>query len=103
MNSSERALKRALVKVGDGRGFVVQGRERMVITAGHCLPVLPPCCAYAAPHERTYGKVVSRLRGPLSMVLWRSAYSWTPSLISPCSALQTTKISMKSTTHTRGS
>ena len=39
MSSSKRNLaKRALVKVADGRGFVVQGRERMVITAGHCLP-----------------------------------------------------------------
>lgn len=32
-----------IVRVGDGRGFVVEGtRGRYVITAAHCLPELPP-------------------------------------------------------------
>lgn len=36
-----------VVKVGDGRGFVVDGpktieHQRYVITAAHCLPVVPP-------------------------------------------------------------
>jgi hypothetical protein len=42
-------LKRAVLRVGDGRGFVVSsrnsigGHERIVITAAHCLPSFPPC------------------------------------------------------------
>jgi hypothetical protein len=38
-------LKRAVLRVGDGRGFVVSsrnsigGHERIVITAAHCLPL----------------------------------------------------------------
>jgi hypothetical protein len=69
MSSSKRNLaKRALVKVADGRGFVVQGRERMVITAGHCLPGLPPCISYAASHERTY-PLLGSLRGPLTVAI----------------------------------
>jgi hypothetical protein len=30
-----------VVAVGEGRGFVVQGKESYVITAAHCLPSLP--------------------------------------------------------------
>ena len=38
------SAKRAVIAVGDGRGFVVEGRgEKLcVITAAHCLPHLPP-------------------------------------------------------------
>jgi hypothetical protein len=34
---------RSVIKVGDGRGFVVETEreERLIITAGHCLPQLP--------------------------------------------------------------
>jgi hypothetical protein len=32
---------RSVVQVSDGRGFVVQGDERYIITASHCLPRLP--------------------------------------------------------------
>jgi hypothetical protein len=41
-------MKDAILKVGDGRGFVVTlhrhpgGEERIVITAAHFLPKLPP-------------------------------------------------------------
>jgi hypothetical protein len=39
----KREALRAIVAVGDGRGFVVQVDEhRYVITAAHCLPDLPP-------------------------------------------------------------
>jgi hypothetical protein len=37
-------LDAAMLRVGAGYGFVVQGaRERFVITAAHCLPHIPPC------------------------------------------------------------
>jgi hypothetical protein len=53
----------AVLKVGEGRGFVVKRRrykDCIVITAAHCLPVLPPPhpCAYL--EEITY----RRLLGP---------------------------------------
>jgi hypothetical protein len=63
MNFFSRA-PHAILKVGDGRGFVVAGRrreERLVVTAGHCLPSLPPCCTFSFVEERTY----QRLLGPL--------------------------------------
>lgn len=47
--------KRAILAVGDGRGFVVQGtHERFVITAAHCLPFLPPCASNSFAEQRTY-------------------------------------------------
>src|SRR5262249_55944635 len=53
-------LNTAVLKVGGGRGFLVQGgRNRYVITAAHCLPYFPP-----PPwdlEERTY----RNLLGPL--------------------------------------
>jgi hypothetical protein len=55
-------VARSVLKVGDGRGFVVNGeRDRLVITAGHCLPGLPPCHGMSYIHERTYKKLL----GPL--------------------------------------
>lgn len=54
--------KRAIVKVGAGRGFAVQGvRDRLVVTAGHCLPVFPPCHSASYTEERTY----KNLLGPI--------------------------------------
>jgi hypothetical protein len=61
--------KRAIVAVGDGRGFVVELRSpvnglphaRAVITAAHCLPRLPPCATFTCSSERTY----KELLGPL--------------------------------------
>jgi hypothetical protein len=70
-------LKNAVLRVGDSRGFVVErqhylsGAERIVITAAHCLPRLPPpyeqLLQLPTPHpmrclhEGTY----SHLLGPL--------------------------------------
>jgi len=52
----------AVVKVCDGRGFVVQGEcERFVVTAAHCLPHFPPCMTFSHIEERTYESLV----GPL--------------------------------------
>ncbi len=53
---------RAVIKVGLGRGFVVQsGRRRLIITAAHCLPSFPPCHGASFTEERTY----AQLLGPL--------------------------------------
>jgi hypothetical protein len=54
----------AVIRVGDGRGFVIEGEQktRYVITAAHCLPHLPPCCSFSYLEERTYQKLLA-LRG----------------------------------------
>jgi len=64
MNHDE--ATRAVLKVGDGRGFVIEhklrlGTERLVITAAHCLPHFTPRNAFAYTEERTY----ETLLGPL--------------------------------------
>jgi hypothetical protein len=60
----------AVIRVGDGRGFVVKDLaaerrgfhwKRIVITAAHCLPFFPPCHAASDLEERTY----RALLGPL--------------------------------------
>jgi len=84
----------AVVKVGDGgRGFVMEIAElnpftkkllggklprpsrfikrRLVVTAAHCLPELPPAHPWAHSHEKTY-----RLLGPLG--------SAAPSILAEC-------------------
>jgi hypothetical protein len=54
----------AVVKVGAGRGFVVGNRrERFVVTAGHCLPELPPYHAASYTEERTYGALLGPIDG----------------------------------------
>ena len=55
---------RAVLRVREGRGFVVASKlqrwERLVITAGHCLPDLPPSHTGSGLEKRTY-----KLLGPL--------------------------------------
>jgi hypothetical protein len=62
--------KRAVITVGDGRGFVVEVPHpsihmrlpmRVVITAAHCLPWFPPSMSFSHLEERTYQKLL----GPL--------------------------------------
>jgi hypothetical protein len=49
------AARRALVQVGDGRGFVIKANtRRFVVTAAHCLPNLPPPASISYSVERTY-------------------------------------------------
>jgi hypothetical protein len=57
--------KAAVVKIGDGRGFVVEGEgaNRLVITAAHCLPFFPPCFAGSYLEERTYQDILGPLDG----------------------------------------
>jgi hypothetical protein len=51
-----------IVRVGAGRGFVLEGpRGRYVITAAHCLPKLPPATLGAYTEELTYRSLL----GPL--------------------------------------
>ena len=48
-------LKSGVITVGHGRGFVVEGAgERLVITAAHCLPSLPPAGPSFGPEARTF-------------------------------------------------
>ena len=85
----KREALRAIVAVGDGRGFVVQVDEhRYVITAAHCLPDLPPACAASYEHERTYGNLLGPLGG--ERTVRPNANSSIPSPISRCSAHPTT-------------
>jgi hypothetical protein len=45
----------SIIRVGDGRGFVIAAREkRYIVTAAHCLPVLP------TPQEETYRDLVGQ-------------------------------------------
>jgi hypothetical protein len=63
----KKRLTRGVLRVGNGRGFVVSCRgyagceERIVITAAHCLPSLPPRHPAVSLAERTY----PTLLGPL--------------------------------------
>ena len=53
-------LKLSVITVGDGRGFVVEGAgERLVITAAHCLPSLPPAGPSFGLEARTYGPLLA--------------------------------------------
>src|SRR5262249_44463616 len=47
--------KRAVVTVGDARGFIIEHTQhRLVVTAAHCLPKLPPAHPASYNHERTW-------------------------------------------------
>jgi hypothetical protein len=56
-------ITRAIVKVGEGRGFVVQGRTRYVITAAHCLPFQPLPHPGSYTQERTYEALLGPIEG----------------------------------------
>jgi hypothetical protein len=60
-----------VVKVGDGRGFIVHYRVRhpklklplvrVIVTAAHCLPNLPPAHPAAYSEERTFPNLLATL------------------------------------------
>jgi len=60
-------IARAVLRVGDGRGFVVRRRtyighaEPTIITAAHCLPHLPPPHPARADQEETYQMLLAPL------------------------------------------
>jgi hypothetical protein len=56
-------IANAVVRVGDGRGFVVEGAtgQRFIITAAHCLPFVPPSHGFSYTEERTYQNLLARL------------------------------------------
>ena len=57
--------QRSVITVGEGRGFVVEGgRQRLVITAAHCLSHFPPCVAFSHLEERTYQDLLAPLGEP---------------------------------------
>ena len=61
----DRDFKNGIIRVGDGRGFLVASvrwAEPLVITAAHCLPHLPPPHTLSRAEERTYLQIL----GPLS-------------------------------------
>jgi hypothetical protein len=63
MNNQE-ATTAAILKVGEGRGFVVESANQwLVITAAHCLPYLPPCASISQPEEHTYQKLLGHIGG----------------------------------------
>jgi hypothetical protein len=54
--------RRSVIRVGDGRGFIVaDGQDRLCVTAAHCLPALPP----VAGTSYADGRTVSDLLGPI--------------------------------------
>ena len=64
-NREQRRRTAAVLRVGEGRGFVVKTVEsescNLIITAAHCLPFLPPAHPASYLQEGTY----QRLLGPL--------------------------------------
>src|SRR5206468_9078646 len=55
-------LTAGVITVGSARGFVVEAAgERLVITAAHCLPFLPPAQSFFGPKERAYGRLLAPL------------------------------------------
>src|SRR5436309_8411632 len=58
------SAKAAMVTVGEGRGFLVEARMgRIVVTAAHCLPHLPPAHPASYTEERTYPGLLGPLGG----------------------------------------
>ena len=65
MNNHDKT-RRAVIRVGSGREFVVRGAgpfgDQLVITAAHCLPFFPPCHGAS---DRTYKALLGSLgEGP---------------------------------------
>ena len=61
--------KRAGVAVGDGRGFIIDTEPRLVVTAAHCLPHLPPAIAAMNLGEKTYPDLLGPL-GKQRRTVW---------------------------------
>jgi hypothetical protein len=66
LSSYLRSAKDAIIKVGEGRGFLVGQSQWVyrVVTAAHCLPHLPPAHPASSTEQRTYAKLLGPLEGP---------------------------------------
>ena len=61
-------LAQGVIKVGDGRGFIIEAKEnRLVVTAAHCLPSFPPPAASVGYDERTYQNLLGVIDGEPSV------------------------------------
>jgi hypothetical protein len=59
-----KAATAAVLRVGDGRGFIINvWGENRVVAAAHCLPSLPPPHGFSYRHERTYRDLLGPLGG----------------------------------------
>jgi Trypsin-like peptidase domain len=68
-------IRDAVIRVGDGRGFLVASKSNgrsVILTAAHCLPHLPPAHPASYTEERTYANLV----GPLG----EEPTTWTEAL-----------------------
>jgi hypothetical protein len=63
---AKKILTRRLAKTLGNRPFIV--KERLVLTAAHCLPKLPPAHAFSVFQDRTYSHLLSSLDGAKSNV-----------------------------------
>ena len=64
------AAQQAVIDVGGGRGFVVEARKqyyRLIITAAHCLPGLPPAFPAMNLDEITYRELLGPLGAECSV------------------------------------
>jgi hypothetical protein len=62
---TEKNWSDAIIAVGKGYGFVVQGAyDRFVISAAHCLPELPPCNVGQHDKESLYPALLGPPGGP---------------------------------------
>jgi hypothetical protein len=62
-------IARGVVKVGGGRGFIIEAKHsRLVVTAAHCLPHFPPPVSIAGYDERTYQDLLGALDDPTPRV-----------------------------------
>jgi hypothetical protein len=58
----DRDAAKVVVAVGQGRGFVIQAAEdRLIVTAGHCLPLVQRYYSAADANERTYPSLIGLL------------------------------------------
>jgi Trypsin-like peptidase domain len=63
-------VKNAIIKVDDGRGFIIEAnKERVIITCGHCLPFFPPCHGLSYLEERTYPALLGSI-GDAPPTIW---------------------------------
>jgi hypothetical protein len=63
MTEPDMHTRQAIIRVGGGRGFVVEDNQarRLVVTAAHCLPRLPPAVPALDLQQKTYEKLLGRL------------------------------------------